>query len=71
MTKQFEATLIRMCQIDSECVMSFRAFFNNPFSYLFISFSSIIAWFEMDLLIWVAGNIKIWYFTLMNALTPS
>ena len=24
MTKQFEATLIRLCQIDSDCVMSFR-----------------------------------------------
>ena len=34
------------------------------YGFSFISFSSIIAWFEMNLSIWVVVDIKIWYFTL-------
>ena len=74
MTKQFEATRIRLCQIDMNCVMSFCVFLWNLFSYLFIYFSSIIAWFDMNLSIWIAGDIKMWYFTLdkcMNTIIDS
>ena len=63
MTKQFQVTLIRLCQIDRDCVMGFRIFFSDLFSYLFISFGSRIACFELNLSIWEAGDIKI-YFTL-------
>ena len=62
MTKHFEATPVGLCQIDRGSVMGFRVFFcfflNNLFSYLFISFSSITTRFEMNLSIWVAGDIK-------------
>ena len=59
MMKQFEVTLIRLCQIDSDCVMGFRIFFSDLFSYLFISFGNHIACFELNLSIWEAGDTNI------------
>ena len=45
MMKQFETTLIILCQIDSDCVMGFRDFFQRSIFIFFLNlfFSSTIA----------------------------
>ena len=70
MEKQFEATPISLYQIDRGCVMGFSCFFSNLFSCLFIFFSIIITWFEITLSIWISGDIKAWYFTRDQSITP-
>ena len=44
--KQLEQTLIGRCQTDMWIVIGFRVFFRRSIFITFISFSSILAWFE-------------------------